>query len=293
MSSWSKMSKALFKFGEKQPENWKKVRQRQEVRFTGVSRGDIAKWPTDEKSEQRDEVQEKIAINQVHNEAQLKNLAMKEEQMRKLDKEKDETLRIYKNASEKKHSGKSLTFGDQHIDADCTILEWKALGFTVIGEVSNTALSAVNSAIDIAKAVPSVVSDIARAVENLGTFGSAPTGAPPKPESGGQTEIANPAAFPDASDPAFGKAYKIDELASRLGTIIKESLEKGIEQSTRGELLNCLKDIKNCKVSLEAEKRETRPSQDACDILGDCEKVCSILSFNIARPHACRSSKTY
>ena len=73
----------------------------------------------------------------------------------------------------------------QPINADLAILEWKALGFTITSEVSNTALSAVNGAIDMAKAVPSVVSDVARAVGNLGTFGSAPVEAPPRSESGG------------------------------------------------------------------------------------------------------------
>lgn len=116
--------------------------------------------------------------------------------MKKLDKDKDEVLRIYKNASQKKHPGKCVAFYDLPIDTDRTILEWKALGFTVTSEVSNTALSAVNGAIDIAKAVPSVVSEIARAVGNLGTFGSAPMGAPPQSESGGQaywiSKIASP-----------------------------------------------------------------------------------------------------
>lgn len=213
--------------------------------------------------------------------------------MKKLDKAKDEAWRIYKNASEKKHPGKCLAFCDQQIDADRTILEWRALGFTLTSEVSNTALSAVNGAIDIAKAVPSVVSDIARAVGNLGTFGSSPVGTPPRSESGGQTEIANPAAFPDASDPAFDKAYEIDELTSRLDEIITGNLEKGIEESTNEKLLNCLKDIQHCKVGLEAEKQMTGPSRNACKILGDCEEVCSILNFNIAWPYVCRSSKTY
>ena len=182
----------------------------------------------------------------------------------------------------------------QPINADRAILEWKALGFTVTSEVSNTAISAVNGAIDIAKAVPSVVSDIARAVGNLGTVGGAPVGAPSRPESGGgQTEIAESAAFPNASDPAFDKAYEIDELTARLSEIITTSLAKGIEQSTQQGFLECLTDIKDCKLSLETEKPETRPSQSACKILGKCEEVCLIPRFNVARPHAYRSSKTY
>lgn len=213
--------------------------------------------------------------------------------MQKLEKEKDEAFRIFKYASEEKNSRKCLAFRDHNINADHAILEWKALGFTVTSEISNTALSAVNAAIDISKAVPSVVSDIARAVGNLGTFGSPPMGPPSQPESRDQTESANPAAFPDADDPAFRKAYEIDELSSRLSEIITGTLEKGVEQSTEKELLNCLTDIKNCKVSLEAEKRGTSPSQKACKIIGDCEKVCSTLSFNNAQSHTCRSSKTY
>lgn len=135
-------------------------------------------------------------------------------------------------------------------------LEWKALGFAVVSEVLNTALSAVNGAIDIAKALPSVVSG---AAGNLGTFRSAPIGDPPQSESRGRIEIANPAAFPDASDPAFDKVYVIENLTSRLSEIITGRLEKGIEQSTQEERLNCSKDIKNCKDGLAAEKRETRP----------------------------------
>ena len=180
------------------------------------------------------------------------------------------------------------------INADRAILEWKALGFTITSEVSNTALSAVNGAIDIAKAVPSVVSDVARAVGNLGTFGSAPVEAPSRSQSGGgQTEIADSAAFPNAGDPAFDKAYEIDELTTRLSEIITTSLAKGIEQSTQKEILECLTDIKNCKLGLETESPQTRPSQTACNILGKCEKVCLVPFFNIARPHAYRLSRMY
>ena len=118
-------------------------------------------------------------------------------------------------------------------------------------------------------------------------------GPPNQPESRDQTENASPAAFPDANDPAFKKAYEIDELSSRLSEIITGTLEKGVEQSTKEELLNCLTDIKNCKISLEAENRDTSPSQNACKIIGDCEKVCSTPSFNNAQSHTCRSSKIY
>ena len=223
-----------------------------------------------------------MTINKAQLEAQTKSLEIQEKQMQKLDKVKDEAWRIYKNASEKKHPGKCIAFYYYYINADHTILEWKALGFTVISEISNSALSAVNGAIDITKAVPSVVSDVARAVGNLGTFGSAPMGAPGESGSRDQTEKATPAAFPDASDPAFEKAYEIDELTSRLSEIITGNLVEGVEKSTKKRLFDCLTDIKSCKVSLEAEKRDTSPSQNACKILGDCEKVCSTPSSNNA-----------
>ena len=43
MSAWSKMSKELLRFGEKRQENWKQVRQQQEVRLQTVDQRDIAK----------------------------------------------------------------------------------------------------------------------------------------------------------------------------------------------------------------------------------------------------------
>ena len=294
MLAWSKMSKELLRFGEKRPKNWKQVRQRQEVRLENVDRRDIAKWPTDEKSKRKEEAQTKLDINEIQLKAQLKNLSLKEEQMKKLDQEKDEALRIYKSASQKSHAGECLASCDSTANADRAILEWKALGFTITSEVSNTALSTVNGAIEIAKAAPSVVSDIARAVGNFGTFGSAPIEAPPRSESGsGQTEVAEPVAFPNASDPAYDKAYEIDELTTRLSETITTSLAKGIEQSTQKEFLECLTDTKNCKLSLDTEKPQTRPSQTACKILGECEKVYLIPCFNIARPHAYRLSRIY
>ena len=73
------MSKELFRFGEKRPENWKQVRQRQEVRLEIADRRDFAKWPTDEKSKRKKEVQTKLDINEVQLEAQLKSLSLKEE----------------------------------------------------------------------------------------------------------------------------------------------------------------------------------------------------------------------
>lgn len=151
----------------------------------------MVKRPTDQKPEQDREAQTRVSMYEIQPEAEKKNLAMKEEQMKNLDKEKEEVLRIFKNASEKKHPGKCLAFRDQHIDADRTILAWRALGFTVTSEVSNTALSVVNSAISIAKAVPSVIGDIARPAGNLGTFGSSPMRLRPnrKPEAGQKLRI--------------------------------------------------------------------------------------------------------
>ena len=109
MSTWSKMSKELLRFGEKGPENWKKVRQRLEVRLTIVDRGDIPKLPTDEKEKRQKEAQTKVDINEIQLEAQKRSLSIKEEQMKKLDQEKDEAFRIYKSASEKGHAGKCLS----------------------------------------------------------------------------------------------------------------------------------------------------------------------------------------
>lgn len=117
------------------------------------------------------------------------------------------------------------------------------------------------------------MSDVARAAGNLGTFGSGPMASPPPSASGDQTETAHPSAFPDASDPAFDKAYVIDELTSRLSEITMKKLDTNIEQSTREELLHCLADVSNCKISLEAESRKTNPIQIGCEILADCEKV--------------------
>ena len=159
--------------------------------------------------------------------------------------------------------------------------EWKGLGFMFISELSNSTLSAVNGAIDIAKAVPSVVSDVSRAVGNLGTFGSAPMDTPARC-SENDNQRANPAAFPDASDPAYEKAYEINGLTSTLWEIITRSLDQGLQQSTRDELHKSLLAIQNCRLSLENEKHRSGPSQRASSILDDCEKVCRILGSNRA-----------
>ena len=169
--------------------------------------------------------------------------------------------------------------------------EWKGLGFVVISELSNSTLSAVNGAIDIAKAVPNVVSDISRAVGNLGTFGSAPMDTPPRSDI--KDQKVNPAAFPDANDPAYEKAYEINGLTSTLSEIITRSLDQGFQQCTREELHKSLLAVQSCRLSLEDEKHRSGPSRTASFILDDCEKVCGVPGLKSACTDICRSSRLF
>ncbi|KAL8725500.1 MAG: hypothetical protein Q9166_007320 [cf. Caloplaca sp. 2 TL-2023] len=153
----------------------------------------------------------------------------------------------------------------------------RGLGFAVVSEVSNTALSALNAVIGIVKETPVMVTEVARAAGNLTSFTSGQIAPPPQAAGEDQAESVTSAsastAFPNANDPAYQRAFKIDELVSALNDLISKGLDQGIQESDKAKLTDCLRDVEECLLSLHDNSQESLPYRSARGILETCKKI--------------------